>query len=104
MENLPIEIQWNIIKFMRHHVADAFLIASANIPDPTKPEFGYDPEYSFAGVWFEVKTWERRNMINAMPISIKIKHLLLSKIERNYWLYEEKYCPEVEHANSDYGN
>ena len=24
MENLPIEIQWNIIKFMRHPVADVF--------------------------------------------------------------------------------
>ena len=27
MENLPSEIQWNIIKYMRHPVADAFLNA-----------------------------------------------------------------------------
>ena len=24
MENLPIEIQWNIMKFMRHPIADVF--------------------------------------------------------------------------------
>ncbi len=27
MENLPIEIQWHIFKFMRHPMADAFMNA-----------------------------------------------------------------------------
>ena len=33
MENLPIEIQWNMSKFMRHPLADALLNARADIAD-----------------------------------------------------------------------
>ena len=59
MENLPIEIQWNIFKFMRHPVADAFRNARANIADPPKTEFYYNyTGYSFAFIWFDEKIYE----------------------------------------------
>jgi hypothetical protein len=53
MENvlghLPGEIQWNIIKYMRHPVADVFLRVSNNYDwDETKGE-------TFSSSWFQRK-------------------------------------------------
>ena len=103
MENLPIEIQWNIIKFTRHPVADAFLNAEGEY----REEICY-MEYHLNGKEYDAPTFTKY-----LRIQMRTRHShhrfarLYPDLEDSYDdesddESDDDYCPEVEHTNRDY--
>ena len=71
MENLPYELQLNIIKFMRHPVADLFRCASV--------EYYYDEDEgeTFVYSWFRRKQFlQRIHELNMMVADTPIRKIV----------------------------
>ena len=86
MENLPSEIQWNIMKFMKHPVADMFTVASADIT--YLDDDGYCMHgFSFAFNWFNEAMYEKQETIRDMNIDKELKRQLMRGIKRHWDLY-----------------
>ena len=86
MENVPSEIQWNIIKCMRHPVAEMFMDASADmslLDDSGCCIHGF----SFAFNWFNEAMYEKQEMIRNVNIDKQKKKELLGGIKRHWDLY-----------------
>ena len=105
MENLPIEIQWNIFKFMRHPVAEMFMVAKAE----------YQMEYHKFVYWENEGQHTRPTFIKYLETKMTRRHMRhiddrlyancdSSDDDESDDESDDDYCPEVEHANSDYGN
>ena len=99
MENLPIEIQWNIIKFMRHPVAEMFMFAKEEHKDYIRY---YDDAYSYAdneprgpGSWLAD--------VLEMTLVRYLRNEMRGRHSRNkFKRIHGDYRPEVEHAIRDY--
>ncbi len=86
MEKLPSEIQWHIIKFTRHPVAEVFIEASADI---TYLDDSYYCMHglSFAFNWFHEKLYEQHEAIRERNLPKEVELQLLRGIKRNWDLY-----------------
>ena len=89
MENTPNEIQWNIIKFMRHPIAEVFKDASVGISYLDDDHYCIHG-FSFAFNWFNEALYEKQEMIEKMNIDERMKNRLKIKIKRDWDLYIER--------------
>ena len=102
MENLPVEIQWNIIKFMRHPVAEMFKAAKEEHKDYI---IYYDDAYSGLdneeprgpGSW--LADILEMTLIEYLRMEMRTRHS-----HNKFARIHGEYRPEVEHAIRDYGD
>ena len=104
MENLPIEIQWNIFKFMRHPTAEIFMdeIAVVNYDDG-------DDVYSFASYWLQGKMYEKFRIAEEMRYNNDdVRDADRAIITLNYpsdGESDDDYCPDVyDESDGDYSD
>ncbi len=90
MENIPNEIQWNIIKFMRHPVAEIFMDAKGDITYIDDDINCRVYVFGFAFNWFNEKMYEKTRRIYDKPIDKEMQKQLIRKIKRTWDVYIRK--------------
>ncbi len=86
LDKLPDDMKWNVIKFMRHPLAEVFLEASA---DMTYLDESYHCIHglSFAFNWFHEKMYQRQAALREQNLPKELEKQLFRGITLNWGLY-----------------